>query len=86
VFTLARLYSALSSYHESEVALFSDLIGLSFDALHLGRDARKANGPRSGLLNCRALVSAGASVGTSSGSSEEVAGGRIWNFRSEMVP
>jgi hypothetical protein len=42
VFTLARLYSALASYHESEVALFGDLIRLSFDALHLGRDARKA--------------------------------------------
>jgi hypothetical protein len=42
VFNLPRLYPALASYHESEVALFGDLIGLSFDALHLGRDARKA--------------------------------------------
>jgi hypothetical protein len=42
VFTLARRYSALASYHESEVALFGDLIGPIFDALHLGRDARKA--------------------------------------------
>jgi hypothetical protein len=37
-----RVSPPLASYHESEVALFGDLIGLNFDALHLRRDAGKA--------------------------------------------